>query len=207
MLDASLKPLIEPWLNRVARRLVCLGLTANTITVCGLVVGLVAAAFIAFGLYVAGLILILASRMLDGLDGAVARLNTPTDYGGFLDITLDFVFYGVIPLAFVIADPSSNALAGATLIFSFYVNGASFLAYAVMVEKRGLTSSQRGSKSFFFSTGLTEATETIVAFMLFCLFPQWFAPLAWIFAGLCFYTALSRIVLSRKALDQTIDKA
>jgi phosphatidylglycerophosphate synthase len=207
MLDATIKPLINPWLERAARKLVRFGCTANGVTVFGLLLGLVAALCIASGQFFAGLALVLISRIFDGLDGALARLTAPTDYGGFLDITLDFVFYGAIPLAFIIADPSANALAGATLIFSFYVNGASFLAFAVMAEKRGLAADERGTKSFFFSTGLTEATETIIAFVLFCLFPQWFAPLAFIFAAMCVYTAVSRIVLARKSLDQTEDRA
>ncbi len=80
--------------------------------------------------------LLLLSRLCDGLDGAVARHTQKTDRGGFLDIVLDFAFYGVIPLGFVVAEPAQNAVAGAVLLFAFYVNGASFLAYAIMAEKR-----------------------------------------------------------------------
>ena len=70
-----------------------------------------------------------SSRVLDGLDGATARASRLTDRGGFLDIVFDFIFYGAIPLAFALRDPGANALAAAVLLFSFYVNGASFLAY------------------------------------------------------------------------------
>ncbi len=84
---------------------------------------------------------------------------------------LDFAFYGAIPFGFVLADPAANAIAGAALILSFYVNGASFLAYAIMAEKRGLETDARGEKSIFFTTGLAEATETIAVFVLACLFP------------------------------------
>ena len=99
------------------------------------------------------------------------------------------------------ADPAANAVAGAALIFSFYVNGGSFLAYAVMAEKRGLKTEERGEKSLFFTTGLAEATETIAFFVAFCLFPAWFSVLAGIFAVLCLYTATSRILLAARALD------
>ena len=108
--------------------------------------------------------LILASRIGDGLDGAVAKIAGKTDLGGYLDIVLDFVFYGAIPLGFVLADPAANATAGAVLLLSFYVNGASFLAYAAIAEKRKLATTVRGPKSLFFTTGLAEATETIVVF-------------------------------------------
>ena len=163
--------------------------------------GLLAAAAIAAQWYLVGLALLLVSRLGDGLDGAVASITGKTDLGGFLDIVLDFVFYGAIPLGFVLADPAANAVAGAALIFSFYVNGGSFLAYAVMAEKRGLKTEERGEKSLFFTTGLAEATETIAFFVAFCLFPAWFSVLAGIFAVLCLYTATSRILLAARALD------
>ena len=136
----------------------------------------------------------------DGLDGAVAKIEGRTDLGGFLDIVLDFAFYGAIPIGFVLTDPATNAVAGAILVFSFYVNGASFLAYAAMAERRGLVTRSRGEKSLFFTTGLAEGTETILFFVALCLVPGWFAPLALFFAAVTFYTALSRIVLAARTL-------
>jgi phosphatidylglycerophosphate synthase len=196
MLDGWAKARIDPALNRAGRRLANVGVTANAVTVLAFLVGLAAVIAIASGLYWLGLVLILVSRLGDGLDGMVARHTQKTDFGGYLDIVLDFAFYGLVPLGFVLADPASNALAGAVLILSFYVNGASFLAYAVMAERRGLTTEARGEKSLFFTTGLAEATETIAFFAAFCLFPAWFPALALVFAVLCFYTALSRIVIA-----------
>ena len=200
MLDGTLRKHLDPALNALARSVAATGIGANAITVAGLVIGLAAAAAIALHWYLAGLALLLLSRLCDGLDGPVARITGKTDFGGYLDITLDFAFYGAIPLGFVIADPSANALAGATLIFSFYVNGASFLAFAIMAEKRKLSTEERGDKSLFFTTGLAEATETIAVFAIVCLFPAWFPAVAWVFAAICFYTALSRILLARRAL-------
>ena len=114
-----------------------------------------------------------------------------------LDIVLDFAFYGVIPFGFILADPAGQRLAGAVLLLSFYVNGSSFLAYAVMAEKRKLATDVRGPKSLYFTTGLAEATETIAVFLAFCLLPHWFSEIAYGFALCRFYTALSRIVLAR----------
>lgn len=198
MLDGWAREKIDPGLGAMAGRLAAAGIGANAITWSGLAVGLVAAATIAFGHFWIGLALILASRLCDGLDGAVARLQGKTDYGGYLDIVLDFAFYGAVPLGFILADPAQNAIAGAVLLLAFYVNGASFLAYAVMAEKRGLATEARGEKSLFFTTGLAEATETLAVFALMCLLPQWFAALAYLFAAVTFYTTVSRIVLAAK---------
>lgn len=198
MLDGWARNRIDPALNRLARMLVRVGATPNAITIASCLIGLAAAASIAAGDLLVGLTLLLLSRLGDGLDGAVARITGSTDFGGFLDIVLDFVFYGAVPLGFVLLDSLANAVAGAVLIFSFYVNGASFLAYAVMAEKRGETTEARGAKSLFFTTGLAEATETILFFVAFCLFPAWFPVLAYVFAAVTFYTALSRIVLASR---------
>lgn len=198
MLDGWARAHIDPVLDGAGCRLAAMGATANGVTFAAFAVGIAAAIAIASGWFLAGLVLVLLSRLGDGLDGAVARIKGKTDLGGYLDIVLDFAFYGAIPLGFVLADPASNAVAGAVLVFSFYVNGASFLAYAVMAEKRGLKTDLRGQKSLFFTTGLAEATETLAIFVAFCLLPHWFAPLAYGFAILTFYTALSRIVLASR---------
>ncbi len=198
MLDGWARPRLDPWLDAIAARIASAGVTANAVTYSAFAVGMGAATAIAFGWFWLGLLLIGISRVGDGLDGAVARINGKTDLGGYLDIVLDFVFYGAIPLGFVIYDPQANGLAGAALLFAFYANGASFLAYAVMAEKRKLITAARGQKSLFFTTGLAEASETIAVFVTFCLFPAWFAPIAWGFAALTLYTTLSRIVLARR---------
>ncbi|MEF2551183.1 CDP-alcohol phosphatidyltransferase family protein [Aurantimonas sp. A2-1-M11] len=196
MLDGVLKRQIDPPIDWLAAGLTRLNIGANTVTIAGLALGLAAAVAIASGALMAGLVLILLSRLADGLDGAVARLTRPTDFGGYLDIVFDFLFYGAIPLAFAVLDPQANALAAAILLMSFYANGASFLAYAVMAEKRGIATEQRGSKSLYFTTGLAEASETIAVFVLFCLLPQHFAVIACIFAAMTAWTCGWRVWLS-----------
>ncbi|MEN0087103.1 MAG: CDP-alcohol phosphatidyltransferase family protein [Pseudomonadota bacterium] len=198
MLDGWARQFIDPPVESLAKLLASRGVTANGVTLGGFLLGCGAALAIVYGQFWLALALILISRIADGLDGAVARAGGSTsDFGGFLDITLDFAFYGIIPLAFIIADPASNAISGAVLLLSFYVNGASFLAYAIMAEKRKFTESPRGVKSLFYTTGLAEATETIIVFCAWCLFPAWFTPIAWAFAAVVFYTAFSRIMLAR----------
>ncbi|MDA3887823.1 MAG: CDP-alcohol phosphatidyltransferase family protein [Allgaiera sp.] len=198
MLDAPLRRIIDPPLNMMGRALAKTGISADTVTILSLITGLLAALAIALGAPHLALWLVLLSRLADGLDGAVARATTRTDFGGYLDITADFLFYGAIPLAFVIANPATNGLAGALLLTSFYFNGASFLGYAILAERHGLETSERGSKSLYFTGGLLEGAETILFFVLICLLPGWFAPLAWIFGILCFVTAGARIALARQ---------
>lgn len=200
MLDARLRPLIDPPLNRMGRMLAATGIGANAMTLAGFALGVAAAVAIASGAFLAGLLLIALNRLADGLDGAIARATRKTDLGGYLDITLDFFFYGAIPFAFAINDPASNALAAAALLTSFYANGSAFLAFAIMAERKGLTTDSQGSKSLYYLGGLAEGTETITLFLLMALLPGWFAPLAWIFAAVCFVSAAARVLIGVKAL-------
>jgi phosphatidylglycerophosphate synthase len=194
MFDAKLRPLIDPPLNTLARRIAARGITADAITIAGFGVGMAAAAAIAFGVFTAGLVLIVANRLADGLDGAVARVSGHTDRGGFLDIVLDFVFYAAIPLAFAIFDPPRNALPAAGLLAAFYANGAAFFAYATAAQKRGLTTSAQGQKSFYYLAGLTEGAETIAVFCAMCLWPAAFPWLATAFAAACTLSAAARLL-------------
>ncbi|MBO0902779.1 CDP-alcohol phosphatidyltransferase family protein [Jiella sonneratiae] len=196
MLDAVLRRRIDPPVERLAAVLASRGVGADAVTVAGLAIGLAAAAAIALGSPPAGLVLILLSRLCDGLDGAIAKMTRPTDLGGYLDITFDFVFYGAIPLGFALLDPTRNALPAAVLLLTFYANGASFLAYAILAEKRKIATTARGPKAFFFSTGLAEASETIIAFCLFCLFPAWFPAIAYGFAAMTAWTFGARVWLA-----------
>ena len=193
MLDRAIQTAIKPVLSRAAQGLVRLGIGADAITVTGFVIGMAAAVAIAFESYLLGLALLLLSRLMDGLDGAVARATKPTDRGGFLDITLDFLFYASIPLAFAIAHPAQNALPAAVLLAAFIGTGSSFLAFAVIAEKHQVPSTAFPDKSFYFLGGLTEATETLIAFAAMCLWPQWFPQIAYGFAVLCAITVAMRI--------------
>lgn len=199
MLDAKMRKVIDPVVNRWGQWLAARGVGANAVTLAGLGFGLVAALMLAIGAAPAlAVIPLLASRLADGLDGAVARATRKTDFGGFIDIACDFLFYGMIPLAFVLRDPLANGVAGAVLLTSFYVNGATFLGFAILAEKRGLTTTAQGEKSLYFSAGLLEGTETIGLFIALCIWPQAFVPLALTFAALCFCTAFARVLLARR---------
>jgi phosphatidylglycerophosphate synthase len=195
MLDAKLRPFIDPPLNRAGRALAGMGVTANALTFTGLALGLGGAVAIALGQIGWGLALIIANRLLDGLDGAVARARGPSDFGGYCDIVADFAFYVAVPLGFAILSPA-NTLPAAVLIASFVLTGVSFLAFAVIAGKRGATTEAHGKKSFFYSTGLAEGTETIAVFIAMCLWPAAFPVIAYAYAALCALTVIQRSAMA-----------
>src|SRR4051794_4969566 len=201
MLDGIMRRMIDPALDRVGSLLAARGVSADVLTFAGLATGLFAAVAVAGRADAAALVLLIVSRGLDGLDGAVARASHRTDRGGFIDIVFDFAFYGAIPLAFALREPDTNAIPAAILLFSFYVNGASFLAFAAVAAKRGLESRIRGLKSIYFTVGLAEGTETILIFAVMMLRPAWFPALAHGFAGLTLMTALARVALAWTAFQ------
>lgn len=191
MLDATLRKAIDPPLNVAGRRLARVGVQANWVTLAGFAIGLAAIPALAGELYVLALIAILVNRLLDGLDGAVARARGLTDFGGFLDIVCDFIFYAGVAFGCALARPE-NALPAAFLVFSFMGTGASFLAFAAIAARKGVSTSERGAKAIYYLGGLTEGTETIVVLCLFCVWPDGFAPVAYVFGGLCWLTTASR---------------
>lgn len=193
MLDPLLRRWIGPPLDRAGAWIAGRGITANAVSVTGLAVGLGAVPLLAFGHYGVALLMILLNRLLDGLDGAVARHGRPTALGGYLDIVCDMTFYAAVPLGFALAQPD-NAVWAALLLASFVCTCASFLGRAVLAAGRGERDpGTRGRKSFFHSAGLMEGTETILAFVLFCLLPGMFPWLAGAVAALCFWTAAARV--------------
>ncbi|MBI1417295.1 MAG: CDP-alcohol phosphatidyltransferase family protein [Limimaricola sp.] len=198
MFDAALRKMIDPPLNRLGRLLAARGAGADEITVLGLGFGVLTALCIAVGWPHLALLPLAGSRLMDGLDGAVARATRKTDFGGYLDIASDFLFYGLVPMGFVWADPAGNGAAGAFLLASFYFNGASFLGYAILAEKRGLETSAQGAKTLYYSAGLLEGSETIAFFVAICLFPGAFSALSWLFGLLCVATATLRILAAQQ---------
>ncbi|MBI3503257.1 MAG: CDP-alcohol phosphatidyltransferase family protein [Proteobacteria bacterium] len=192
MFDRHLLPLQRRLLAPAAGWLAARGVPADAVTLAGFVVGLAAVPLIASGRFEAGLAAILANRLCDGLDGAVARIRGATDRGAFLDIALDFFFYAAIPLAFALADPQANALAATALVVAFVGTGSSFLAFATIAAKRGLAASGFPQKGLYYLGGLTEGAETIAVFAAFCLWPAHFPAIAWAFAAACLITTIVR---------------
>ncbi len=203
MFDAAIRPLIDQPLTTVAQRAVVWKISANTVTTAAFVLGIASALLIASNLYWLALAVLLVSRFLDGLDGAIARLTKLTDLGGYLDITLDFIVYAAVVFAFALANPEKNALAAAFLTTSFMAPAATFLAYAVIAAKRGITTEIRGAKSLYYLGGLTEGSETIFTLCLMCVFPDWFPIIAIVYAIMCWITGGTRIAAAVQAFGES----
>ncbi|WP_063656700.1 CDP-alcohol phosphatidyltransferase family protein [Aliivibrio fischeri] len=193
MLDSFSIKVIRWPLAQSAKLINKLGITANQTTLFGFVLGCLAFPALIAEQYLLALVFIVLNRICDGLDGALARIQGITDAGGFLDISLDFLFYSLIPFGFVLANPDQNAIAGAFLIFSFVGTGSSFLAFAIMASKQGIDNPVYKHKSLYYMSGLTEGTETIACFIAFCLFPTHFSIIAYVFGAACWFTTFTRI--------------
>ncbi len=191
MVDRWVNKIIHPTMEDITEY-VPRQISADTITLLGFAIGMVAVPLLWFKLYSLALVFILINRVCDGLDGAVARRNGITSLGGFLDITCDFIFYSAVILGFALADPEQNSLAATLLIFSFMGTGASFLAFAAVAEKHRIFSEAHGRKAFYYLEGLVEGTETIFFYIIICLFPEYFPALAVIFGGICWLTVIGR---------------
>ncbi len=198
MIDRYALQVSKPLIDAAARQLYMKGYNADQVTLAAFAFGVAAALLIAIGAPLLAIIPILLSRLLDGLDGALARLTEATDRGAFLDISLDFLFYASVPLAFAIANPA-DAVAASVLLAAFVGTGSSFLAYAIIAEKRGLKSTDYPTKSIYYLGGLTEGTETVLCFLAMCWWPQHFATIACIYAVLCAVTTATRILAGWQA--------
>ena len=200
MIDPILNKLLRPPLALAAKPLVRLGISADQVTIFGFILGMLAVPAIIAEHFTLALILILLNRVSDGLDGAVARQTQTTGSGGFLDISLDFIFYSAIPFAFIVSHPEQNAIAGSLLMLSFTATGSCFLAFAIMASKHNIDNPQYPNKSMHYMGGLAEGFETIVVLCLFCLLPEHFVLIALIYAAACWITAGVRIVTGYQTL-------
>lgn len=188
MFDRPIRKLIDPPLDFLAGFVVKTGVPANALTFTGFALGLGVLVALTLEEYLWALGLILGNRLLDGLDGAVARRHGVTDLGGYFDTVGDFIFFGAVVLGFALADPQANALAASFLLFSFMGTEASFLAYAALAEKHNFHTERYGTRSLYYLGGLVGATETFGVYVLACLVPQWFPAIATIFGVLCWVT-------------------
>lgn len=200
MLDPIARRLIDPPLNILAQAISPI-FSANSITICGFLIGSLSFLSIIKGQFVLALIFLVLNRLCDGLDGAVARLQKPTDLGAYLDIVADFLLWALLPLGFVFYAPE-NAWAAAILLSSFAMSMTVFLAFAMLAEKRGMSTDQQGKKSFYYLAGLAEGSETIIFFALVMIRPDWFIGAALFFASFVFLSVIGRLIVSLQYLRE-----
>jgi phosphatidylglycerophosphate synthase len=187
--------LAEPLARRMSK------VAPNTITLIALVFGLGSAALAAYGLYMWALTFWLLNRGLDGMDGLLARLQgKQSDFGGYLDILIDFVAYAALPIGLVVSAPTlERYLALAVMLAVFYVNTASWMYLAAILEKRQARNPQTAT-TIVMPAGLIGGFETILTYCFFLLFPAYITALFWGFSGLVLVTIVQRLVWARREL-------
>lgn len=179
------------------------GLSPTAVTVAAALIGIAAAVAAWQQHYTLALLLWLFNRLLDGLDGTLARRhNRQSDFGGYLDIVLDTVVYALVPLGLALGvNTTAGYVALALLLGSFYINGSSWMYLAALFEKRGTGARSRGElTTITMPGGLIEGTETIVFYVLFLVFPFWIVPLFALMAILVMFTTGQRLIWAMKAL-------
>ncbi len=200
MLDKKFNNFLKPILIRIAKKLIEYKFLPNQITFLGLILGFLSFIFLSFGLIYVALVFFIFNRILDGVDGTMARLTKPTDLGGLYDIISDFFIYALLPFGFILFD-EKNFLSMSFLLTSFIWTCSTFLTTAWIYEKKKLQNQNNSKKSFYYSVGIIEGTETIFLFILMFIFNDIANYIAWSFAVLCFTTACVRVIEVRKILN------
>jgi phosphatidylglycerophosphate synthase len=185
------------------------GVPPNFLTVFACLLGLGAAGAASQAMWGIGLALWLANRVVDGLDGAVARVaQRQSDFGGYLDILLDFVVYAAVPIGLVVGqmhqgapDAVELALDLALLEALFFVNACSWMYLAAVLEKRQAGATSRGElTTITMPPAIVAGFETIVFFSLFFLFPAHLSGLMLLMAALVAVNIAQRLVWAARQL-------
>lgn len=196
VLDPLLRPVKDRALLPLAKALA--GVGPGTVTAVAFAFGVAAAAAAWRGGLRLAAALWLANRVLDGLDGAVARVyGKSSDLGGFLDLVADFAVYAAIPLALAFRPGADPALPGAAafLLGVFYVNAAAWMVPSALLERRGRGPNERGeATSVVIPEGLISGAETVLFYTLFFLLPDHQVLLFLVMAALTAITVAQRVV-------------
>jgi phosphatidylglycerophosphate synthase len=183
------------------------GLSPDLVTVLGLLLGLAAAAAAANGVFWGALGLWWGNRLLDGLDGELARARPggPRPAGAYLDLMTDLLVYATLPIGLAIgaagagfADPTPLLLATAATLASFYLNLGSWALLAPALPAPA--SRAPHDPGLRMPAGLMEGTETLLAFSLALAFPSLALYSLWAIAALTTLSALQRSAWGHAAL-------
>ncbi len=153
-----------------------LAVSPSALTLIGLAFGIGSAVAASHQQWVLALAAFAMNRLLDGLDGAVARSRGQvSDVGAYLDMMTDAVVYVSIPLGLAIGhDRNEVWVATAVLLGTFMINMISWSHLSALLERRGAGAATTGElTSVTMPPGLIEGTETVLAFGLFMIMPGW----------------------------------
>ena len=174
----------------IARFLVFLHISPNSITFAGLILAVLVAYLLAQGCFVLGGLVLLFAGLLDMLDGSVARLsNSASKKGAFLDSTSDRIAEAVVLFGLLVYYVDQNESLAILLIFLSLI--LSYLVSYVRARAEGL-----GVEG---STGLFTRPERILVLVL-GLLSGWVIGALWIIASLSAFTVVQRLVFSLRQI-------
>lgn len=200
MLDTPFRARFAVWTAPLARGLVRAGVHPIAITLVAFGLTLPAAWLVATGRPALGLGIWLASRVLDGLDGVVARQGgTASAFGGYLDITLDMAGYSAMAVGFALAHPGLQ-LAFLLILVGYVLCGTSVLALSSILEAKR-AQLPGNDRSLQLTPGYAEAGETSLIYTLWVLLPSEVSWLAWVWVAVLFATVIERTVLAKRLLS------
>lgn len=142
------------------------------------------------------------NRILDCLDGAVARQRgQSSDLGGFLDLLSDFVIYSAIPICCALGHTTAMDQASlqrrwfavAAAEASFHVNNFVLFFVAAVTERKKTAEAKEGAEgkgasakeltSVSMRPALVEGMESGVLFTLMLALPEWTEILCWVLSA------------------------
>jgi archaetidylinositol phosphate synthase len=183
MLDTKARKYIQPLLDLMATSCQRAGISANTLTIAGMLVGVGAAVLVVMGQYVAGFFVLWLSGLIDAADGTLARLTQPSPMGAILDITFDRVveISMILALATRFVDAQLVLLAGIIAIAM-----SLFLSIGAAVANTSV-------KSFHYAPGLGERTEAFICLSLMLLDHARLILWTWVFIAVIVFTMMQRL--------------
>jgi phosphatidylglycerophosphate synthase len=179
------------------------GVAPNILTLTAFVVGIAAALAAWQAAWMPGLLLWITNRIIDGLDGTVARLaDRQSDFGGYLDILLDFIVYATIPVAFAIQSADRSVLVWAAVLeAAFFVNACSWMYLSAVLEKRASGARATGElTTVTMPPALVAGFETVLFFSLFYLLPARLPLLFGVMSALVGLNIVQRLLWARRVL-------
>lgn len=185
MFDGHFRADAERKLKPVGQQLRRTGITADHLTLVGVVMAFGAALAIGNGALRLGLVLLVLTALPDVLDGAVAKASgTASPRGAFFDSVADR-FTDALLLGGV-AWHLSTTQTGRIAVLPMAVLAASMLISYERAKAEALGFDAKG--------GVMERAERLVALAFGLLFHQFLVPILWLMLGLTLLTAAQRFL-------------
>ena len=209
--------MIDSWLSKTkfkdmyekfVRKIFLGKVSANQLTIIGLIVGLIGSFFIYLSSLLEDFLIIMIissvsvvsiSFFFDTIDGSVARYEGPTTFGGILDIFCDRLVEISIIISIVASDSLNLIWAGMFSLAAIILCISMFLIVGGINKRNSV---ENTSKVITYQTGLMERSETFLFFLAMIILIPWRLMLLWIFSALVFTTAILRLIKARKLFQE-----